>query len=258
MAIADFVDWTRTDALQRLTDFERVSEWRPERYRRQVIELSAKRFEIDSEGWRIGGDRLCGRYARIRGVAMDIATFMVYPTSRPDVFPVFAAEWVVFGDRVHALILDVEVCGNQPNLVEDLRHEFALPSAAWRARFPENRERPEWFESIAMPWVLYGSCAVDRLPELRDAYNDYLQRTIDAFYRPRLDMAEPGRDHAEVERYKAHHYENSPGHRLLGVKMGKVEADELLRDWHFGPTRTACGAPAFRPRLLRPAGSAVR
>jgi hypothetical protein len=185
----------------------------------------------------MGGDRLCGRYARIQGSAMDIATVMVYPTASPDVFPVFAAEWVVFGERVHALILDVEVCGDQPELMEDLQRAFAGLGAYWRKQFPENRDRPEWFESIATPWVLYGTCSSHQIDQLRLAFNDYLEMTIAEFYRPKLLRGLAGPDHPSVRGYKVHHYENSPGHRLLGVKMGQKLADELLKDWHFGPTR---------------------
>ncbi|NKI36357.1 hypothetical protein HFP89_14395 [Wenzhouxiangella sp. XN79A] len=237
MQHSDYVAWTRSDFLGQMSEFDLEDETRPARFRHQQLAIGSKHFEIESEGWRIAGDRLCGRYARIRGAAMDIATVMVYPTASPEVFPVFAAEWVVFGDRVHALILDVEVCGRQPALVDRLDREFGALGEYWRARFPENRERPAWFEEIAMPWVLYGSCEVSRLSELRQAFNDYLATTIRSFWNPSLSAGRSGSDHEDVERYKFHHYENSPGHRLLGVKMGQKAADELLKDWHFGPAR---------------------
>lgn len=250
MTLIDHVHWTRSDFLEQMAGFDLVSEARPARFLRQYLLLGEKRFEIESEGWGVAGDRLCARYARIRGPAMDIATVMVYPTASPDVFPVFAAEWVVFGQRVHALILDVEVCGEQTELVKDLEHGFSAIGRTWRLQFPENRERPDWFESIAMPWVLYGQCSIDRLPDIRTAFNDYLERTIEEFWLPRIDIGLPGPDHVDVQRYKQHHYEHSPGHRLLGVKMGQKDADELLKDWHFGPARVD-GVSACRPSRSR-------
>ena len=120
---------------------------------------------------------------------------MIYPTASPDVFPVFAAEWVVFGDRVHALILDVEVCGEQPALVSDLSAEFASLGNAWREQFPENRERPDWFQSIAMPWVLYGCCEADRIPGIRRAFNEYLRVRCVIFIVHALRTRLPARMH---------------------------------------------------------------
>ena len=221
MQYLDCVGWTLPDFMRQIEDLAVVREPRPDRFRYQDILVGTKQFRIESDGWRIAGDRLCGRYARIRGAAMDIATVMIYPTASPDVFPVFAAEWVVFGDRVHALILDVEVCGEQPALVGDLATEFDSVGSAWCKQFPENRERPDWFQSIAMPWVLYGCCEADRIPGIRRAFNEYLQRTVRAFYLPRLAYGAAGPDAPEVAAYKHHHYVNSPGHRLMGVKLGQ-------------------------------------
>lgn len=180
---------------------------------------------------------MSARYARIQGQAMDIATVMVYPTASPEIIPVFAAEWVVFGDRVHALILDVEICGDHPALLARMEQAFDSLGKTWQTQFPENRERPEWFCEIAMPWALYGSCGVNQLEQLRKAFNDYLDRTISLFYLPASDQACPGPDAPSVASYKHHHYVNSPGHRLLGVKFGQKKTDQLLKDFHFGPAR---------------------
>lgn len=236
--MTDFVGWTLKDFLSVLEEFDPRRESRPKRFESQQIKISpAKTFSLDSAGWMLAGGRLCARYARIQGKSMDIATVMAYPTASPELLPVFAAEWVVFGDRVHALILDIETCGVQPDLTARLKSSFGALGDFWQARFPANKETPAWFTEIAMPWALYGSCSTDRLGELRTAFNQYLNRAKDEFYRPGIDLAEPGPDTADVAAYKHHHYINSPGHRLLGVKLGQQETDQLLKDWHFGPAR---------------------
>lgn len=233
----DSVKWTLDDFVQSLEPFGLVRETRPRKFEQQQIAVGRKNFSLHSAGWLAAEGRLCARYARIQGAAMDIATVMAYPTASPDHLPVFAAEWVVFGDRVHALILDVEVCGDQPELLARLQSSFSGIGKYWQTRFPENRDRPAWFSEIAMPWALYGSCSVSRLDELRVAFNQYLALTIDGFYANAMDLARPGQDAASVKAYKHHHYINSPGHRLLGVKLGQQETDQLLKDWHFGPAR---------------------
>ena len=249
----DCLGWTLRDFVESLSHLGLVREPRPACFQSQTVTVGNKVFSLDSDGWLVAEGRLCARYARIQGKAMDIATVMAYPTASPELLPVFAAEWVVFGDRVHALILDVEVCGDQPGLVQRLSQVFTKPGRNWRSKFPENRERPEWFSEIAMPWALYGSCSTSRLDEIREAFNDYLSRTVSYCYEPVLPSARSGVDADAVATYKHHHYVNSPGHRLLGVKLGQQQTDELLRDWHFGPARFAA-QDALQPNSVNMVG----
>ena len=231
----DKVGWTLQDFLFYTEDLGLVEEPRPPQFKRQDISVGRKSVRLDSSGWSAADGKLCLKYARIRGAAMDIATVMAYPTVSPDKLPVFAAEWVVFGDRCHAVILDVEVCGHQAELMNRLERHLESVANAWRPQFPENRDRPQWFDEIASPWAIYGACDADRLPEIRSAFNDYLEVCVDNVYKPALPESEGGGDHPAVRAYKHHHFVNSPGHRLLGVKLGQSQTDELLREWHFGP-----------------------
>jgi hypothetical protein len=229
--------WTQIDFLERIERLGLAEEHRPAPYRSYTATIGKRQYEIASTGWDVAEGRACARSARIVGPAMDISTVMLYPTRSPDRLPVFAAEWVVFGPRIHTLVLDVEVCGEQPSLFEDCRAAFSRVHRVWKDEFPVNRDKPDWFKEIETPWALYGEADIKQMERLRQAFAHYLDVTMDSFYSPRLDESEAGDDHAAVQAYKHHHYVNSPGHRILGVKFGEQHTDRLLKDWHFGPNR---------------------
>ena len=69
MQYLDIVGWTLPDFLSQVEDLAVVREPRPDRFRHQDIVVGSKQFRIESDGWRIAGGCLCGRYARIRGAA---------------------------------------------------------------------------------------------------------------------------------------------------------------------------------------------
>lgn len=229
--------WTERDFLDRIRSLGITEEQWPEEFRRYTAAIGQRQYQIEATGWDVADGRACARSARITGPAMDISTVMLYPTQSPDRLPVFAAEWVVFGPRIHMLVLDAEVCGDQPALFADCQAAFRAAHARWSTEFPVNREKPDWFKDIETPWALYGEADGSRMGLLREAFRDYLDITVNSFYSAELEGAKAGADHPEVESYKHHHYVNSPGHRILGVKFGERHTDQLLKDWHFGPSR---------------------
>jgi len=233
------LEWTLTDFLKRLNVLGFEEEPRPSEFKHHDVSLGGKNFSIESTGWDVAAGRACARFAEITGPAMNISTVMLYPTGSPEILPVFAAEWVVFGQNIHTLVLDVETCSKADALSEQMRKSFSPIHERWSQVFPLNRDKPAWFESIETPWALFGQANVDQMSSLRRAFQDYLDVTLANFYQPGIEQAVAGEDHPDVTNYKHHHYVNSPGHRLLGVKFGQEHTDQLLKNWHFGPARPA-------------------
>jgi len=60
---------------------------------------------------------------------------------------------------------------------------------------------------------------------------------VRSFYQPRIGDLIGGEDVPAVTAYKRHHFEHSPGRKLLAKDFGSEYTDTYLRDWHFGPTR---------------------
>lgn len=236
--------WTQTDFVERLEPLGLCEEDRPQEFKQYCATVGKRAYEISSAGWSVAGGKACARSARITGPAMDIATVMLYPTQSPEILPVFAAEWVVFGNSIHTLVLDVEVCGAHAELIDAAGLVLTNAHRRWVRHFPLNRDKPRWFEDIETPWAIFGQAEGEKMSLLRSAFLEYLDLTIEELYARRIDSAVAGADHSDVQDYKHHHYINSPGHRILGVKFGEVHTDRLLKDWHFGPSRGAIAAEA--------------
>lgn len=231
----DVVGWTAPLTFQLLAPLKFVPEARPAEFRSRVFGEGPKMTKVESEGWVEEHGRLNAKFSRIQSAIADIATIMIYPTASPEILPIFAAEWVVIGEKCHALILDVETAGNQPNLRSKMEETYLHLGEKWRKIIPENRDRPEWFNEIATPWAVYGSAPLKILPDVEKAFSEYLQSTVRDYYLPYLDTAAAGPDHPDVKAYKQHHFENSPGRPLLKAKAGASWTDDFLANWHFGP-----------------------
>lgn len=243
-ALLDLVDWTLADALDALGPIELEREDRPALFRHREAEQHGALLRLSSAGWLAAGRKLNMKFSRIQGGSMDIATVMIYPTASPELLPIFAAEWVVIGQHCHALILDVEIAGEQPPLAAGLAEVFGPLGQRWREQFPTNPEAPAWFHEIAQEWALFSKCSIAELPTLRLAYIEYLRAAVEHFYLPRLAHAAAGEDHPDVTAYKAHHCEHSPGRRVLEPRFGPGYTETFLRDYHFGPPHA--GVPACR------------
>ncbi len=238
----ELVGWTLPDLWTALGNLDRRAENRPSQFRGCTVGEGAVATRLESDGWLLAGGRLNLKYTRIQSRSFDIATVMLYPTADPALLPIFAAEWVIVGERAHALILDVETAGDWPNLQTDLARYFSDMGPRWHPVFPANPDRPAWFQEIAQPWAIFSSGTVDQLGLLREAYQDYARVAIEQVYRPRLEQAQAGPDHPAVTAYKQHHYEHSPGRRLLTTRFGHDYTETLLQNWHFGPA----------PQILEP------
>lgn len=228
--------WTAPLTFEILAPLKFFRESRPSEFRINEFGKGAKRTRVESDGWVDEFGLLNVKYSRIQSAIADIATIMIYPTASPAELPIFAAEWVVIGGKCHALILDVETAGNQPHLLTQMSDSFADLGKKWRSTIPENRDRPEWFNDIATPWAVYGTASLDVLPDVKQAFSEYLETTVNDFYIPHRNSAKAGPDHPDVAAYKKHHFEHSPGRPLLKAKGGEVWTDTFLADWHFGPS----------------------
>jgi len=227
----DAVGWTLPDAREQLAIFQ----WKPEQRPAPFRHGQSKSLQYESDGWIESGGRLNLKYSRVQSERIDVATVMVYPTGSPDRLPIFGGEWVVVSGRCHLLVLDLETAGVQPSLVTELRPLMMPVVEKWSAVFPWDGGAPEWFRDIAQPWALCSSCPQELLPQLREAYREYLSVAIDAFYRPRLEQAQSLPEAPEVTAYKMHHFEHSPGRKLLSREFPPEFVDTFLKDWHFGP-----------------------
>jgi hypothetical protein len=235
--LKDVVGWTLPDALDRLSaaGVGVAREARPEKFRFRVFGAGDKALHVTSDGWAAAGGKLCLKYSRIQSKVADIATLMIYPTASPERLPIFAAEWVVIGERAHALALDVEIAGDRPELQDAMRPIFMPLFERHAERVTLGAELPQWFLEIKREWAIFASDDISALAAIRAAYADYLSATVASFYAPALPEARSGDDHPSVTHYKRHHAVNSPGFALLASKAGDVWTREFLDAWHFGP-----------------------
>ncbi|VTR96684.1 hypothetical protein [Tuwongella immobilis] len=238
----DQVGWTLPDAWRLLADCQLQREFRPAEYRH----VRSTGMQIVSDGWVDARRSINVRYSRVQSSRIDVATLMIYPVVAADRLPIFGAEWVVVSGRCHLAVLDVEVAGAQPELFASLQHQFAPLAARWQPIFPEREEVPEWFREIGTPWALCSACDLDRLPQLRQAYADYLRLAVEGWYAPACladhsnkSSRESAPEHPAVLAYKQHHFEHSPGRKLLSKDFAPEFVDAFLRDWHFGPCQSA-------------------
>ncbi|HNB70419.1 MAG TPA: hypothetical protein PLB18_24725 [Acidobacteriota bacterium] len=235
--LKDAVGWTLHDAIELISPLGMSQEARPKTFRHAIFGESAKMLQVTSDGWILAGGRLNLKYSRIQSIVADVATLMVYPTASPELLPIFASEWVVVGERAHVLVLDVEFAGQQPHLKAQLTPVFQPLAERFGPRFEAIAERPGWFQEIAEPWAIFASGFVSVLVDVREAFNTYLQATIQSAYLPNLSQAKAGEDHPDVIHYKHHHYIHSPGIPMIQPKAGEAWTHEFMRDWHFGPPR---------------------
>jgi hypothetical protein len=234
-ALANWLDPCFDLAWVGLQEFQWERESRPEDFRRFRYQTKKGDFLLVSDGWLESQGLLNLRWTRLRAASLDIATLMCYPTNRPDIFPVFAFEWVLVGGQGHAMVCDVEVCGDQPDLERRLQPVFEEISERYGKIFTP-RERPGWFEDIAQPHAQLFTASVDDLPTVFELQKEYLALTVESFYRSDLTSGvKGGPDHPDVLAYKHHHAENSPGGRMLQKWFGAEKAHDFLYNYHFGP-----------------------
>lgn len=237
-ALRDVVGWTLPDMLAglRAADLEMTARPRPQRFASALLGDAPRAMSLEGGDWSVAGGLLDLRAARIRTGKVDVATVMLYPTSAPEALPIVAAEWVAVGEALPVIVLDVETAGAQPQLVEQLRPLMEPLAARWQPRFPGHRERPAWFEEIAQPWAIYGSCELAAIDALQQAFRETLEVMLPwiAARLPALP-ARGSAEHEQVRAYKAHHADHSPAAPLLSRWMPPEDVDLFLREHHFGP-----------------------
>ncbi len=164
---------------------------------------------------------------------LDLALLMIYPTARPDLVPLFMAEWVVVGDHVQVAVLDVQPLGDQPALRSELAAMYAAMGTRYQAQLPAKEDPPDWFKQRAQPWLLFSKCNVAQVETLAAAFREYLAAAVDGWYLPQQANA-AGPQCSLVDEYKQHLFHHSEGRKILRVTFGE-EFTEAFLGWHFGP-----------------------
>lgn len=223
-------------AWEQLAVFQWDREPRPDRFRQREVMDGKKSFLITSDGWTEKKRRLNLRWTRIQGQALDIATLMCYPTNRPDLLPVYAFEWVVVGGRGHAMVCDVETCGEQSRLAEELDRDFQQLGEKWAKVF-QPQEKPEWFQEICRPHAQFFATDLDGLTRAFEMQRDYLATTLSHYYTQKGKDISGGPDHEDTLHYKRHHSAHSPGKKLLLKTLGPEDSRLFLDHFHFGPSQ---------------------
>jgi len=232
--LRDIVGWTFHDAEEILQPLQLRPEAVPNDFVQKTFEIHGNPYQLRSAGWTDERGTLNVKYCRMQSRKVDIAMLMVYPTTRPDLLPVFGAEWVVVGDRCSMAGVDVHPAGHHPGLDRELTEVFGTIGARWQAELPTAPDSPEWFREIAKPWAIFSSCTVNRVEVLREAYREYLRASVDLFFRPRQPDCEGGADAESVVRYKQNQFDHSPGRGILRTTFGAEYAEAFLR-WYYGP-----------------------
>lgn len=228
----DVVGWTLSDSWPWLHSLGLCEENRSADFRSK----EAATMRLTSAGWIEQQRKLNIKYARVQSQKVDIATLMIYPTASPELLPVFAVDWVVVGERCHIAVLDVQLAGEQPRLQQDLAEVFQPLGSRWQGEFSQKPVQVQsWFESLATPWAIVMACPIESLPQLRQAFGEYLQASVQQFYHPRLIQASGGPDAAEVAEYKRYHFAHFPGRKMMDNAFGTEYTQEFLTRWHFGP-----------------------
>ena len=234
--MATWLDPSFDLAWQQLSVFRWFEEPRPPDFRDFKFQTKSGPLQMTSRGWVEAGQRLNLRYTRLQGTALDIATLICYPTNRPDLLPIFAYEWVVIGGVGHAMICDVEVCG-QNSTLEGLVQKVYRQTGRDFAKEFDGKEMPLWFSEIAQPHAQFFTAPVDQLEAVFRLQSTYLKLAVENFYVPIVtDGVVGGEDHKDVRRYKHHHADNSPGTKMLQKCFGEAKAREFLYEHHFGPS----------------------
>jgi hypothetical protein len=233
----DVVGWVLTDVLQALDNIPLEREERAAHFRCIEADHHGRSTRMVSDGWLLGQQQLNIKFARIQSANLDIATVLITPTASPELLPIFGVEFVVISQNCHVAAVDVEIAGNYPQLRDELGEVFRPLGRRWQQEFPTKPDVPAWFDEIAQEWALFSSCALTDLTLLRQAFQEYLDATVKNFYVPRLAQAAGGGDHPEVAIYKRHHFEHSPGRKVMAPKFGSAYTEQLLGEYHFGPPR---------------------
>ena len=208
-------------------------EYRPPELAYSLVEQGHAPALLQSGGFVDRYESIHVKWMRLQTHKLDLALVMIYPTARPDVIPTFAAEWVVIGEKVPVVVLDVYPLQKHSPLPEELAPVYAPLGVRYQSSLPTHNPLPDPFARWAQPWALFSQCGVERLALLAAAFRDYLRAAVEGWYLPRQSQC-GGKQAAAVDDYKRQRYENSEGRKLLEVLFGKSFTDEFLR-WHCGP-----------------------
>ena len=183
---------------------------------RIAVELRFERFELPGLGEL--------RWTLMTSAKADIIALMIFPND-PSLLPIFASEFVVLGGRCKAAVVDLQSVA--PRAVDRLAHAdvmagLGMEYGAWRSP-----NLPEWCAAHFTPHAI-AALAVDLedLDELLVGFGRYLALWTT------LAQAAPWRDPApshELDEYKDHHVENTPGRPMMTAAFGGDWTERFLR-----------------------------
>jgi hypothetical protein len=229
----DVVGWTLSATQQILSPLGLQNEYRPPTFAHASTQKGESPVLLQSGGFIDRYESIHVKWMRLQTRKLDLALVMIYPTARPELIPLFAAEWVVIGDKIPVVVLDVYPLQSEGPLQQELSTVYTPLGVRYQSCLPKKQPLPECFAQLAQPWALFSECTIEQLPLLASAFRDYLTAALEGWYLPRQHRC-GGKQAAAVHEYKRRRYIDSEGRKLLEIIFGKVFTEEFLR-WHCGP-----------------------
>ena len=222
------LEWMLVDTLKATTPlFNWVPEIREEVFKSKKLGSGAKQITVTSNGWISDSKTANLRFARFTSKVIDVATIMIYPTSSPDLLPIFAAEFVIIANKFHVVVMDVTFLENR--IKSDL---LTIVSNKWINYFPYKKEIPDWFLEIMTENSIFSATNIAELPKIQLMFNEYLDVVLSEYYQKFNKISKSGLDHILVAAYKKHHAENSPAHKIVSQDNSEW-LNEFLYHNHF-------------------------
>ncbi len=167
------------------------------------------------------------RFTGIQGRSSGIFSLMIFPND-PRSVPVFASEFVVFGQLVRAAVLDFQ------GLADEVR-----ASRVWTGALDElarafpgmtaQEELPGWCRAHFTPQAVFRLRAkAPELAQLDSAFDAWIDRWA-AIASGHVSHA-PAVEAPELAEYKRHHVANTPGRPFLERCFGTAWTERFLRD----------------------------
>lgn len=224
----DSLSWVLAETFESTdSTFNWIKDQRPKHFEKNVIGTNRK-INLESYGYTSAKQEATLKYARFWNEKIDIATVMIYPTQNHDLIPVFAAEWVIVGDKFHVIVQDIEYLGRQDHITT-----FPNFPSKWKKEFENHKEIPEWFDEIASPLAIFSNAKRNEMDTVHAMFQDYLNFTLKHCYSPVQKLLQSGGDSQAVIDYKKHHNINSPARQFFSSN-DSVWLNQFLDDYHFG------------------------
>jgi hypothetical protein len=165
------------------------------------------------------------RYTGITG-NIGVVSLLIFPR-RHDHLPIFATEFVFFGESLRAGVVDLQAPEGVAHLPADVRAAL-LPLAEQWPGYLAREPLPDWCRTHFNPEAVFilRDDAPDH-PALCRAYRDYLRAYVELARRPAENSPT---DSPSVAHYKQHHIANTPGRLYLSRGFGEQWTEWFLAE----------------------------